>query len=537
MARATVLALVFLAASAGLLAGGAKLVSAHASLLSTSPSSGQVLDAAPPKVSLVFDEAVNLNLGDLRLLDGSGKEISGVGKPQHPSGNSSQVEATVPPDLPDGSYIVSWSVVSDDGHPIAGAFTFQIGDVNDLQAGVLSTINRSSELPVWLDVAESAGRALLYAALAVALGGLVFLTLARPDVGEERVRRVGAVAAAISAAAGLVLIPLQAEAARRGSFGDPSAWWDLVQTRNGEAQLVRLVAMAVVAVGLAFGRRRAGAAVAGLAGFVAVIASAPAGHGASGKWQVFGAVLTVAHVGAMAVWMGGLVGLALVAKRADIDVAKRFSPIAAIAMLTVVATGTLQSIRQLGSIDALTDSTYGKWLLFKIAAVALVLCGAMASRYATYGGLLRASGRSDRDVLRRALVIEIVAGMIVLGATGALTGTPPPGNSSAIYSTTATDGDYLMSLTVDPTRAGPTEMHVYLSSPNGSLDQPAKIDATLSNPDRNITDVVVQLEPSGPGHYTSLGATLPFKGRWILTVQARYGEFDLKTFRASFEVR
>ena len=171
--------------------------------------------------------------------------------------------------------------------------------------------------------------------------------------------------------------------------------------------------MAVAGVGLAWSSRRAGAVIAGIAGLVAVVASAPAGHGASGRWQALGTAMTVLHVGAMAIWMGGLVGLALVVGRADAAVARRLSPVATVAMLVVVATGTVQAIRQLGSIDALTETTYGKWLPVKLVAVGLVLCGAAASRYATYGRLLGDSGRTDREVLRRALAIEIVAGLLV----------------------------------------------------------------------------------------------------------------------------
>ena len=49
--------------------------------------------------------------------------------------------------------------------------------------------------------------------------------------------------------------------------------------------------------------------------------------------------------------------------------------------------------------------------------------------------------------------------------------------------------------------------------------------------------MAVQLEPTGPGHYTSVGASLPFTGTWTMRVDARYGEFDLVTFQTSFDVR
>lgn len=536
--RAGLFLVAVVAAVLGSIGTGARIASAHASLLSTSPSSGEVLDTGPDQVLLIFDEGVDTSLGEVRLLDGTGKDVGGVGEPRHPNGDGARVAAAMP-DLADGSYIVSWKVVSADGHPIAGAFTFQVGDVNDLEAGVLASIDRDRETPAWLDVGESAGRAVLYGALAIALGALAFLVLAKPDAGADRIRRVAAITAFVAALAALALIPLQAEAARKGSLGDVDRWWDLWRTRNGEAQGIRMLAL--LAVGAAViawaGRRRAWLAVAGLAGVVAAVASAPAGHGASGRWQTLGAALTVAHVAAMAVWIGGLVALALVVKLADAGLARRFSPVATVAMLTVVLTGVLQTVRQVDPIDELVDSTYGRWLLLKVAAVGLVLCGAMVSRYATYGGLVGAARDTDREVLRRSLAVELVAGIIVLGATGALTGTPPPGNVPAIYSTTATSGDYLMSLTVDPARSGPTEMHIYLSSPSGSLDQPDEVTATIANPGRDVADVALQLEPSGPGHYSTLGATLPFTGSWTLTVEARYSEFDLVTFKVPFDVR
>jgi copper transport protein len=534
--RAIIFLIALVSAMAGAIGTGTRVASAHASLLSTSPSAGEVVDEAPDQVLLVFDEGVDLRLGEVAVLDGSGADVGGAGQPEHPNGDDTRVTATLP-DLPDGSYVVSWNVVSEDGHPIAGAFTFQVGDVNDLQAGVLASIDRDSETPVWLDVSESTARAVLYGALAVALGGVAFLVLAKPEAGRERVRRVATLAAVVSAFAALVLIPLQAEAARQGSLTDLDTWWDVWRTRNGEAQGIRMLAMVIVGIAIPLSARRTRAAlsIAGLAGVVAVVASAPAGHGASGRWQTAGALLTAVHVGAMAIWLGGLVALALVVKVADAEIAKRFSPIAAIAILVVVASGTIQSIRQVGSVDALTDSTYGKWLLAKLAAVCLVVCGALASRYATYGGLF-GNRPTDREVLRRALAVELVAAVIVLGATGALAGTPPPGSPPGVYSTTATSGDYLMSLTVDPVRSGPTEMHIYLSSPSGSLDQPDTVTATLANPGRDVADVQLQLEPSGPGHYSTLGATLPFTGTWTITVEARYGEFDLVTFDATFDV-
>ena len=313
-----------------------------------SPSAGEVLPEAPDEVRLIFDEAVDLSLGEVRLLDGSGAEIGGVGKPQHPGGNAAQVAAALP-DLVDGSYVVSWKVVSDDGHPIAGAFTFQVGDVNDLEPGVLATIGDGTQVPMWLEIAESAGRALLYASMAVALGGLGFLTFGRPDHGVRRVRRVATVAAFVSALAGFILIPLQAEAARSGSLGDVSAWWDLLpdpQRRGADGPLPR------------DGRRRRRSGV-----VVPPCRSRDRRPRRARRRHRLGAgrprgERPVAGPGR---------GDDRAPRRRDGDLdgrarrpragrrarrcrrsPSRFSPVATVAMLVVVASGTIQAIRQLG---------------------------------------------------------------------------------------------------------------------------------------------------------------------------------------------
>src|SRR5207245_9528693 len=64
-----------------------------------------------------------------------------------------------------GVFIVSWRVLSDDGHISLGEFAFAAGS-----AGALPTVSSSSQGRSWSEVAASC---LLFIGLALALGGLV----------------------------------------------------------------------------------------------------------------------------------------------------------------------------------------------------------------------------------------------------------------------------------------------------------------------------------------------------------------------------
>ena len=113
---------------------------AHATLVTTSPSDGSVLNAAPAGVSLHFDEHVSTPFGAVRVLDANGKRVD-EGQESQPRPDT--VAVGLPRSLPNGTYVVAWSVISADTHPVHGAFTFSVGkasaNANGIAAGVLKS--------------------------------------------------------------------------------------------------------------------------------------------------------------------------------------------------------------------------------------------------------------------------------------------------------------------------------------------------------------------------------------------------------------
>ncbi len=106
-----------------LLGGGHPSASGHAFLEHAEPGVGAVLTAAPQKLVLYFDSALELAFSGFLLLDESGRELAR-------SGTQNETEPTqlslIPPPLPPGIYRILWSVVARDGHPTEGDFTFTL---------------------------------------------------------------------------------------------------------------------------------------------------------------------------------------------------------------------------------------------------------------------------------------------------------------------------------------------------------------------------------------------------------------------------
>ena len=108
------------ALTVGLVALGAPGASAHDQLISTDPADGAVLAAPPSELSVTFSEPV-LNISPTIAVTGpDGPVTTSVAV------TDTVVTATLPEGLADGDYTVAWRVVSSDGHPVQGSFTFTI---------------------------------------------------------------------------------------------------------------------------------------------------------------------------------------------------------------------------------------------------------------------------------------------------------------------------------------------------------------------------------------------------------------------------
>ncbi len=112
---------------------------------------------------------------------------------------------------------------------------------------------------------------------------------------------------------------------------------------------------------------------------------------------------------------------------------------------------------------------------------------------------------------------------------------PSQATASAPFSATLTTQGYLATITVAPGRVGANEVHIYLSSPNSSLDQPDDVTVTIEDPSRDIDPIAIEVVKAGAGHVISNSASFPYAATWRMVVSVRYG-FDPIVFTADVTV-
>jgi len=532
--------------------------SAHAQLESTSPAAGAVLAEAPGEVRLSFTEPVEASLGAVRVYDSNADRVDDGGARK--DGGDTVVQPLG--ELADGSYVVTWRVVSADGHPVHGAFTFQVGDVatgdTDALARRLLAADGGSEA---VGVVFAFVRWAIFAALVLLVGAAGFCLLAWPaGLGLARVRSL--LWWAWGVAVGATVLSVGTQGAYVGALGladivDVDVVSSVLDGRYGRVALLRialLVVAGVLLVATAGGGERAGsdpavapgrAARVGLAilGAALVLTLGLSGHAATGDLVPVALAVDVVHVGAVGLWLGGLVVvLTALLPRRDVDelalVVPRFSSVAFAAVAALVVTGTFQSWRQVGSLEALADTTYGHLLLAKLALfVVMVGFGYLGRRWVQRGhGPAAAAEREageaiDEDLVvagyRRSIRVETGIGLAILAVTALLVNAQPARSALAqpyVAELSAGD-DLLVDLTIDPAKVGPAEIHVYTVEPTGAVAEVTELTMTMSLPERDLGPLEIPLQRAGPGHFSAYDVALPLPGEWRVDVRALLDEF------------
>lgn len=535
MRRAPALVVAVLATVIAVL-GTAAPASAHATLVGTDPAEGAVLASSPDTVSFTFDEPVQLVPDGMLAFDATGEQVDIEG-----SGTGTELTGDLPEGLADGTYVIAWRVVSADGHPIAGSLTFHVGapsitveapDLTPADPGVLSTI-------------QAIVHALDYIALLVAGGLVVFLgwttrglRLAEPL--RRRLVRAVRGAAVVAIVAALVAVPL-AGAYQLGSglsgVIDPAAFEPGLV---GEDLLVLLLqAVGLGTVALLAGREKS-TLTGDLLAAVAVWSPALVGHTRAYEPSVLLVLTDALHLSAGAVWLGGLVGLALTLPtlagrpRDAAQVLTRFSTVAAALLAVLAVTGVLMGWRIVGSWSALVDETWGRLLLVKVALVLVVVAIAAYNRFRLLPQVTGDDGHDVRrrgtQVIRRVVLAEAAVLVAVLAVTGFLTQKPPGGEGEAAPSTAdtgvvaaAAGEDYRVLAVLD---AGPglqRRLLVQVQEPTGEpLDLFEAPAVELRSDTVDLGEI--PLVPSATGTYTA-DVVFPTTGAWQLQVSVREDAF------------
>jgi copper transport protein len=420
---------------------------AHSAFLGSSPEPGTRLGASPRQVSLTFTEALNRKLSSATLV--AATDGTRVAATWQVSGRALVLRPARA--LARGAYQVRWHTVStDDGHALEGSFSF---GVRAAAAGGEHGVQQSPfARDGWLRVLA---RGAMYATLLLFSGALlldallrrgggpwlapVALSAAAPALDRERIERryrrlvvdVGFLAVG---AAALSAVADAADAAGRLSAQGLSDF-----LLSGGAGLTRLYVVVFLLLGWALAAMRFRAA--GVAALGALGAVALSGHANAASPQGLAVVNDWLHLTATALWLGGIALIVAVwgpalrhgARVEHLAVARhvlpRFGRIALPAFAVVVVTGLVSAVIELGHLQALWETDYGRVLTVKVGLVALIAGASYLHALRLRPRLLAANPHPDSGLERRhwrLLRAEPLLGLGVVAAVALLVAFPLP---------------------------------------------------------------------------------------------------------------
>ena len=446
--------------------------SAHSVLVTSQPASGAQLGTTPGTVVLDFSSPLNAPLSAATVTDPLGHPTTA-----RPT-TATEIRVNLVTNAP-GQYRVEWTSVSlVDGHTLHGTFGFTV-----LARGLAAALATSQGGLSAGDVGLALARWVEDAALLLAIGMLLVRWLGRRDPALAWARPRLLLPLVVAVAAGVSVISAESLTASGGSLSGAISYFEAGPT--GVARLARVVLEVYAVAAVAGGARIVWPAVA-----APVIALAAAGHGAGAQPAWWGVGVDAVHLVAAGAWAGGIVALATVRPPAGWRtegraLLTRFTPWALIAFGTTVSFGALQALQDVGALDALTGSEYGRVLLVKVGLVGLMLPFSVVAwrlrrpRPRVEGGIAIVVVGAAALLASFPLPVSRLAAAAPVQSPTVVAGLP----SGSELTLGEHAGSVLVGLTVDPATPGTNRLLVYTESLRGddasaALQVSAAVDAS-----------------------------------------------------------
>lgn len=537
----------------------AKPLFAHAVLARSDPAASDRLDKAPAEIRLWFTEPVEPKFSSILLRDSKGDQVK-LPASQVDVADAKQM-VLQPPALPDGLYTVVWQVVSAaDGHHTEGNFPFQIGAGANSQSAPVATeetIPWSAALIRWFNLLG----------LALAVGSIGFVGFVWQPANEQpepavatRMARITWLGWGLLGITGGLLLLMQTAIITNTSLGtaltSPALGQVVRETRFGMLWSGRMALWALMGGVLWLARQNPRLRwLALLLGLAILALHSLFSHAAAAQSAWLAVLNDWFHLALTALWIGGLVQFLVVVgamrrpKRALAAPLARltgyFSNYARICVLGLLLTGLYSAWLQVGSLDGLQNTLYGRQLLTKLLLAVPLLAIAGVNLLVTQR---RLQARQEIWVgrLRGLIGAEIILAIAILSLVGVMTSISPArstlaqqaaANAAALAPTPAPlfqmqmleESNLHVQLTATPGWVGENTFTVALSTLD--TDQPVT-DASLirmrfENQSSDMGQSELRIKEQQNGLYTIKGANLSAPGDWKIrmTIQ-RPDQFD-----------
>jgi copper transport protein len=494
---------------------------AHATLVASEPADGAVVAAAPARLTLTFNEPVSPLVLRLVRSDGRSEVL------QARSGRDASIVVPVPSGLPQGTHVLSWRVVSLDGHPVGGSVVFSVGAPSvGVPGGAASETDRAVSVALWLC------KLVFYLGAFIGIGGAFFLAWLTP---APLARAAPALRAALAVA--LVAMPLAVGLQGADALGAPLAglasravWLTGLETSFGLTAIVAQLALLAGLLALHAPARRLARALA-LSAFLAIgLALALSGHAGAAAPQWLTRPAVFGHALAVAFWIGTLIPLAVALRGGEGGaVLAAFSRAIPFAVAPLIVSGGILAIVQVQEPALLLATAYGRLLAAKLALVALLLGLAAWNRFRLTPAIAAGAVR-PRAQLRRMIAIELAIVAAILALVASWRFTPPPralaiaaAKPALVHIHTA---QAMADVTFAPGHAGEVAARIVIMTGDfGPLDA-REVEVTLENKPAGIEPIVRRATKGADAVWRVEKLPIPQNGRWTVSLDILVNDFE-----------
>jgi len=531
---------------------GFPLASAHPFLLDSEPGQGQNAPAGTTQIITNYSEAVEIGFSELRVYDANGNQVDN--KDTAYNGGETSLIVTTPP-LEDGVYTITSKVLSKiDGHLVQAAIVFGVGDVK-----IDSSLLEKQENSETTFIPESIARFPGLVGQTIVLGGvIVSITIwssqqtrfreVFADINEQfkiKFSKIIGIGVIATFASNFIMLGVQ-------TWRLETSPLDVIGTTFGTTWLIRMI-ITIIIIGLWFWMEKKneitikGQIPLLIASLILIATTTMMGHGASTELEAPW-ILDYSHNLLSSIWIGGVIFFAFVAlptitktensikEKITLSLIPRFSGLFIIAIGILIITGPTLLWFLDDNVASLTDSTYGKLILIKIAIAAAMI---------GFGGMYQIKFLKNMHDLEKLnisrkiskpLKFEAGLGIALLAVVALLVNSSLP--AGEIQSADAIQGTFgyesvlfsenaKFDVKVLPAGIGSNTISVIVTSYDDKpLADISGLKVKVSNPQKNISPIEAEVTENIQDSVTkySADATFGFAGNWQIELEAQRAE-------------
>lgn len=491
---------------------------AHAALLRAEPGDGALVAEPPASLRLTFNEPVSPLVMRLVAPDGTMTTVAATAE---------NTTVTVkPPPLRRGTHVLSWRVVSADGHPVGGSLVFSVGEATAAPvAGALPAGDPIVRSVLW------AAKVVIYLALLIGIGGVFarIWLLQSPPPWFDRTLVALIVAGLAVTPLSVGLQGLDALDQRLSALVQRHPWVTGVETSYGLTAIAVMAALLAALFAVKAMRRAPflGRVFSLIALVGAGFGPALSGHASNAAPQWLTRPSVFAHVVCVAFWAGTLLPLIASMKTAGGGALTRFSRLIPVPLALLVISGGILAVVQLDRVDALWTTSYGLVLSCKLAAVTALLALAAANRYALMPRYRRGDATAAAS-LTRTMTVELCIVAVIIALVALWRFTPPPRALAASEPVEVhLHGERAMAqVSLTPVRARDPRINIEVLDQDFSALKVKEVTVTLANPAAGIEPVRRAATLLEDGQWRVEGLRIPVAGQWIVRVDLLIDDFD-----------